>query len=75
MKQYHEALELIQKTGKIRTDRTGAYHRIDGPAIYGGNQPTEWWLYGNYFKTMNEWLEANDQLDENEKLIFKLQYG
>jgi len=23
MKQYHEALELIQKTGKIRTDRTG----------------------------------------------------
>jgi len=53
----------------------GIYHRIDGPAIYGGNKPEEWWLYGSYFETMNEWLEANDHLDENEKLIFKLQYS
>jgi hypothetical protein len=49
-------------------------HRIDGPAIVWYDGHKEWWWYGRQF-TFEKWLDLNDELTEEEKVMLKLQYG
>jgi hypothetical protein len=50
------------------------YHCHDGPAITGQSiNPEFWWKDTHY--TFDKWLEVNDQLTDEEKLMLKLQYG
>jgi hypothetical protein len=48
-------------------------HRIDGPAVILSNGMMSWYLRGLSYK-FNEWLEETP-LDDERKLLLKLQYG
>lgn len=53
----------------------GLRHRTDGPAIiWARGRETEWWL--NHVEyTFEEWLSANTELSEEQKVMLKLKYG
>jgi hypothetical protein len=52
----------------------GRTHRTDGPAIEFADGNVEFRLCGEYY-TLEEWLEANSEISEEEKVMYKLKYG
>jgi hypothetical protein len=52
----------------------GDLHRIDGPAVELANGSKIWGLYDRSY-TFDDWLEANNLISEEEKVMLKLQYG
>jgi hypothetical protein len=49
-------------------------HRIDGPAVelvYGAKS---WYLNDGRY-TFDEWLDKNQELTDEEKVMYKLEYG
>jgi hypothetical protein len=52
----------------------GHRHRIDGPAVEWADGDKYWYLHGK-LSSFNEWLEANTELTDEEKVMLKLQYG
>jgi hypothetical protein len=52
----------------------GTLHRTDGPAVEYANGDIEWWLDG-YWISFESWLKQATELTEEEKVMFKLQYG
>jgi hypothetical protein len=52
----------------------GKRHRTDGPAIECDNGHKEWFLNG-YSYTFDEWLDKNQELTDEEKVMMKLKYG
>jgi hypothetical protein len=54
----------------------GKLHRINGPAIELKKEGVNLWaLNGDYFRNINEYLENNNYLTKDEKIILKLTYG
>jgi hypothetical protein len=54
----------------------GLLHRENGPALYATNNRDHqyaWYLHGEFYAFI-EWLEITP-LDEEQKLLLKLQYG
>jgi hypothetical protein len=49
-------------------------HRIDGPAIEYVDGRKSWYLDNNKL-TLNEWLDKNQELTDEEKVMMKLKYG
>ena len=54
--------------------RYGQIHRIDGPARSRYGEKREWFLF-NRKHTFNDWLFYNDEIDEEDKTLLKLEYG
>jgi|TARA_R110000850_G_scaffold274483_1_gene412009 hypothetical protein len=52
----------------------GNTHRTDGPAIEHADGNVEFRLRGKYY-TFDEWLEANTEISDEEKVMMKLRYG
>jgi hypothetical protein len=52
----------------------GEHHRTDGPAVEYANGDIEWWLDG-YWISFEGWLKQATGLTDEEKVMFKLQYG
>jgi hypothetical protein len=52
----------------------GEHHRTDGPAIEYMSGNVEFRLRGEYY-TFDEWLIANTEISEEEKVMMKLRYG
>jgi hypothetical protein len=52
----------------------GRRHRTDGAAIEYEDGHKTWWLDG-YSYTFDKWLEGNTALTDDEKVMYKLQYG
>jgi hypothetical protein len=52
----------------------GIRHRDDGPAVEWSDGETEWCLNGHGYP-FDDWLEANNLISEEEKLMMKLTYG
>jgi hypothetical protein len=52
----------------------GKIHRTDGPAIEWPDGDKSWFLNGVSL-SLNEWLDQNTYMTEEEKVMFKLQYG
>jgi hypothetical protein len=50
------------------------YHRTDGPAIEYTSGSMSWYLRGDSL-SFDEWLDQNQTLTDEEKVMFKLQYG
>jgi hypothetical protein len=50
------------------------YHRVDGPAIEY-TDGVKWWRLNGYHYTFDNWLEANNYISEEEKVMLKLTYG
>jgi hypothetical protein len=53
----------------------GRIHRIDGPAAEYVDGSYGWFLRGGFRLTFEEWLDQNQTLTEEEKVMLKLQYG
>ena len=49
-------------------------HRTDGPAVEYENGTKQWRLHGKYL-LFDQWLEANTEISDEEKVMLKLQYG
>jgi hypothetical protein len=49
-------------------------HRTDGPAIEFQNGYQEWWLNGSWL-SFEHWLDKNPEMTDEEKVMYKLQYG
>jgi hypothetical protein len=52
----------------------GKIHRTDGPAVEWADGDKSWFLNGVSL-SLNEWLDQNTDMTEEEKVMFKLQYG
>jgi hypothetical protein len=49
-------------------------HRTDGPAVEYADGGKQWRLHGKYM-SFDEWLIANTEISEEDKVMMKLQYG
>jgi hypothetical protein len=52
----------------------GKRHRTDGPAVEYSNDDKAWFLFGDDYD-LDDWLNKNDTLSEEEKVLLKLKYG
>ena len=52
----------------------GQRHRTDGPASEYVSGTKHWYLNGKHL-SFNEWLDKNSTMTDEEKVMFKLQYG
>jgi hypothetical protein len=52
----------------------GRLHRTDGPAVEDSNGEKRWYLYDKSL-SFADWLQQTMGLTEEEKVMFKLQYG
>lgn len=54
----------------------GILHRKDGPAIiYPETNGLQWWLHSSQYESFEKWLKANNEIDEEDKTLLKLEYG
>jgi hypothetical protein len=49
-------------------------HRTDGPAIEWADGNKMWFIHGTPL-SLDEWLDQNQTLTDEEKIMMKLQYG
>ena len=54
--------------------KNGNYHRNDGPAVIYPDGTVFWCLDDEWYP-FDEWLEANKELTEEQKVMLKLEYG
>ena len=66
------AIEWIDGDNEWYLD--GKRHREDGPAVTFGNVYKRWWLNSKPL-SFDEWLDQNQTLTDEDKVMFKLQYG
>jgi hypothetical protein len=59
-----------RKSWYLNDDR----HRTDGPAIEWANGQMDWYL-NDHIYSFDDWLDANTDLTDGEKVMMKLQYG
>ena len=74
-----ESMASEYTDGTIRWTQQAAdgylmYHRIDGPAIEYPDGRSGWWLNDKHL-TFDKWLDLNNELTDEGKVMFKLQYG
>jgi hypothetical protein len=50
------------------------FHRTDGPAIERPNGEMCWYFYGRKL-SFEKWLDQTPDITDEEKVMFKLQYG
>jgi hypothetical protein len=49
-------------------------HRTDGPAIEYADGDKVWYLNDQYY-SFNQWLEANTELSDQQRVMFKLEWS
>jgi hypothetical protein len=52
----------------------GKVHRTDGPAVEHANGTNEWQLNGQEL-SFDQWLEANTELSDQQRVMLKLEYA
>jgi hypothetical protein len=52
----------------------GKIHRADGPALVRPDGDKQWW-WNDVHLSLNEWLDRNTDMTDEEKVMYKLQYG
>jgi hypothetical protein len=52
----------------------GKRHRADGPAIVWSDGDKEWWLTDHHY-SLNEWLAANTNISDQQRVMFKLEHA
>ena len=57
----------------------GRLHRVDGPAIGYVNKPDankwRWWYKNEPYETVDEYLAVNDEIDDEDATLLKLEFG
>lgn len=49
--------------GTIHYFKEDSLHREDGPAVIYDDGKKQYWLYGQFFRTHEEWFEALDDIE------------
>jgi hypothetical protein len=49
-------------------------HRTDGPAIEYATGDKLWYLNDQYY-SFNDWLEANTEMSDQQRVMFKLEWS
>jgi hypothetical protein len=52
----------------------GRRHRTDGPATEEADGSKEWFLNDQYY-SFDQWLEANTELSDQQRVMFKLEHA
>jgi hypothetical protein len=52
----------------------GRLHRTDGPAIERADGDKFWYLNGQ-MHSLNEWLAANTNISDQQRVMFKLEHA
>ena len=52
----------------------GELHSVDGPSVEWADGGCGWYLNGEYYE-LDDWLIANTEISDEEKVMLKLQYG
>jgi hypothetical protein len=52
----------------------GELHNVDGPSVEWADGVYAWHLYGEYHE-LDDWLIANTEISEEDKIMLKLKYG
>ena len=50
-------------------------HRVDGPAIIHLDGSVSWCFNGHSYLEFEEWLEVNDEITDEQRVMLKLEYG
>lgn len=64
---------ITASNGDILWYLNGVLHSIDAPAVEWADGSREWWLNGRCY-AFKIWLDLTP-LDDEQKLLLKLQYG
>jgi hypothetical protein len=59
--------------GDKRWCLNGKRHRTDGPAVEHADGNKFWWLNGRLY-SFDQWLEANTELSDQQRVMFKLEW-
>jgi hypothetical protein len=51
----------------------GQQHRTDGPAVEDADGDKEWWLNGQEL-SLDQWLAANSEMSDQQRVMFKLEW-
>ena len=52
-----------------------ALHRVDGPTTRYPDGRLEWYLHSQKYDSFDDWLDDNDYITDEIKIMLKLQYG
>jgi len=64
----------IDENGTKIWKLNGKFHREDGPAFEHTNGSRGWWLNDKRY-SFDNWLDVNNYLTDQEKVMMKLIYG
>ena len=65
---------VIRADGSRFWYQNGLLHRLDGPAIIWPNGSLRWWIDDRRY-SLNEYLEKNNKLTQEQKVMMLLKYG
>lgn len=66
---------VIWDDGSYIWYRHGWFHRNDGPAFFNAEYGNLHWYFDGKKYSFEEWLEINDEIDEDDKILLKLEWG
>jgi hypothetical protein len=65
---------VIEASGHTYRMLHGELHSVDGPSVEWADGGCGWYLNGEYYE-LDDWLIANTEISDEEKVMLKLQYG
>ena len=65
----------IDRSGDEVWIKDGNYYRVDGPAIIYANGRMDWFINNWFYRSIDDWLEANNEITDSQKVLIKLKYG
>ena len=66
--------QWIDANGNEVWVKDGKWHREDGPAVTFPDSRHCWMLHGKFYN-FGVWLEVNDKITDEQKVMLKLEYG
>jgi hypothetical protein len=52
----------------------GQLHRTDGPAVEWASGD-KWWYLNHQYYSFDRWLEANTEISDQQRVMFKLEWA
>ncbi len=68
------AYEDLESGEKLWSEKGRIWHRLTGPAIIRENGNNEFWLNGEYYQNVHDWLKAHPNQDNAFQVEMLLKY-
>lgn len=69
------AFEDLRTGYKFWCEKGWKIHRLTGPAVIGSNKTYEFWLNGEYYENVRDWLSEHSNQDETFQKEMLLKYS